>query len=154
MNNYFDIELPVGCSIYITGDKVSNEQAEDILVKTLFCVNTVDNNEYLSNSTELLVLPYLSIIIDYVHNHLSRCWISNDGDILYMGILNDATVEELYNEWFLIAEAFPYLNLKCQLANFNSFEKKHFITFVIKDGEVTMVTDYTNFQNGLQNELF
>ena len=53
------------------------------------------------------------------------------------------SVEEVYNEWVTIAEAFPFLSLKSQLLNCEAgqddIEQKPVVEFVIKDGKVEMV---------------
>jgi hypothetical protein len=54
------------------------------------------------------------------------------------------SVEEVYNEWKLIAKAFPYLDLTCQLMNHESScedmvdDPKPLINFVVKKGKVKM----------------
>jgi hypothetical protein len=54
------------------------------------------------------------------------------------------SVEEVYNEWKLIAKAFPYLDLTCQLMNHESScedmvdDPKPLINFVVKNGNVKM----------------
>jgi hypothetical protein len=54
------------------------------------------------------------------------------------------SVEEVYNEWKLIAKAFPYLDLTCQLMNHESScadmvdDPKPLINFVVKNGKVKM----------------
>ena len=54
------------------------------------------------------------------------------------------SVEEVYNEWKLIAKAFPYLDLTCQLMNHESScadmvdDPKPLINFVVKNGRVRM----------------
>jgi len=51
-------------------------------------------------------------------------------------------VETVYEDWVKISEAFPFLNLKCQLLNKEAgddeVEAKPLIEFVVKDGKVSM----------------
>ena len=53
------------------------------------------------------------------------------------------SVEEVYNDWVTIAEAFPFLDLRCQLLNSEAGEEvdeqKPVVEFVVKDGKVEMV---------------
>lgn len=62
-------------------------------------------------------------------------------------------IEDVYKEWVEIAEAFPYLDLKCQLMNTEAGESesiKPVIEFSIKDGKVQIyepkeILDYPMF---------
>jgi hypothetical protein len=55
------------------------------------------------------------------------------------------TVQEVYEGWQLIAKAFPYLNLRCQLANHGASETdgitdpRPLVEFIVKDGKVKMI---------------
>ncbi len=64
------------------------------------------------------------------------------------------SIEEVYNDWIKIAEAFPYLELKCQLMNHEAGEEDAEVTpvveFSIKKGKVEIyepkeVLDYPVF---------
>jgi len=52
------------------------------------------------------------------------------------------SIEEVYNEWLIIAEAFPFLNLRCQLMNCEACEDEPsnspmpIVEFIVKDGKV------------------
>lgn len=69
-------------------------------------------------------------------------WINWDG---FVGISNKnigkyPNTEEVCNEWCTIAEAFPFLNLRCQLMNGESCEDHSVpvIEYIVKDGFVTV----------------
>jgi len=52
------------------------------------------------------------------------------------------SIEEVYNEWCIIAKEFPFLDLRAQLLNGETCEEtsiKPLIEFIIKDGKVEMI---------------
>lgn len=63
------------------------------------------------------------------------------------------SVEDVYNEWVIIAEAFPFLDLKCQLMNCEAGENeepKPVVEYEIKNGKVKLyeskeILDYPVF---------
>jgi hypothetical protein len=55
------------------------------------------------------------------------------------------SVEDVYNDWVIIAEAFPFLNLRSQLMNCEACEDEPsnppmpVVEFIVKDGKVEMI---------------
>ena len=89
----------------------------------------------------------------YLHNHrLTSSWIGGthgwcnwDGTIkaANYNIGKYPSIKEVYDEWVIIAKAFPFLKLKCQLLNGEGVletpeELKPVVEFVIEHGIVTM----------------
>lgn len=55
------------------------------------------------------------------------------------------SIEGVYNEWVIIAEAFPFLDLRCQLMNCEACETEPsqppfpVVEYIVKDGKVEMI---------------
>jgi hypothetical protein len=88
-------------------------------------------------------------------------WINWDGSIAYGGhnIGKYPSAETVFNEWKLIAEAFPFLDLRCQLMNAEACEDGvPVIEYVINNGTVTakepteIINCYT--RKSLEEEMF
>lgn len=92
---------------------------------------------------------YKVLLLDYIANdQIGSAWIGGPhGWCSWDGFIGANTfnigkwpdVESVYNEWELIAKAFPYLNLHCQLYNGEACEEgtKPVIRFRILNGTVT-----------------
>lgn len=86
-----------------------------------------------------------------IHNsRIVSCWIGGphgwcdwNGNIFTnnYNIGKYPSVQGVYEDWCKIAEAFPYLDLRCQLLSGESCEEdaKPVVEFVVKEGTVTMV---------------
>lgn len=159
--------LPKWPAIVVEGDNVTTEQAEDIIIRTcswyLSCnarwyqraawealgltVNEFGYPDYedeakFKESIGVLDLEYLSndqIVSSYIGG--PHGWCDWDGSIGYSGhnIGKHPTTEDVFNEWTLIAEAFPYLRLRCQLFSGESTEDdiRPVIEYQVRDGRVT-----------------
>lgn len=55
------------------------------------------------------------------------------------------SIEDVYNEWVVIAETFPFLDLRCQLMNCEACETEPsqppfpVVEYIVKDGKVEMI---------------
>ena len=186
--SFFERDLPKWPGLLVLGDKVTKEQAIEILIRTdglnlssndsefdrqlgkivfgidcknswsrveeikkLICVDDwvaalayedecrkkvghIDEIYYLSNS---------QIVSIWVGGPKGWCdWNGNIRTCNY-NIGKWPSVEEVYNEWVIIAKEFPFLNLKAQLldAEINQDDHEEFkvvVEYVIKDGKVEM----------------
>lgn len=91
-----------------------------------------------------------------IHNYYIRnCWAASafiygphgwcdpTGKISYRDNIGKwPTVDGVYAEWKLLAEAFPYLDLKATLMNVEACEENAIplVTFIVKDGKVKVTT--------------
>ena len=192
---YFDIGLPKWPALIVKGEKVTEEQAAEIIIRTSGWLSCNDH-EFANSCNEVLYdakipdehKPYydginkgieaklgleekdwreiyayreekekeLGIIKDlqYLGNdRVCSSWIGGphgwcdwDGTIEChnYNIGKWPTVEEVYNEWKKIAKAFPFLDLRCQLANHEASSPemdpnpRPVIEFIVKNGKVRM----------------
>lgn len=169
--NFLNIQLPKWPACLVKGKPVTPEQAEEIIIRTDdFRFSTNDRKwkkelieslsipytdaypyynrndmDYMRKKFNILELEYLSterIASSYIYG--PNGWIDWDGNIYQTNknIGKWATVGEVFDEWSLIAEAFPYLELTCQLCNNEYCEKESplipLIQFDIKNGKVDM----------------
>jgi hypothetical protein len=104
----------------------------------------IDNKRSEVGQLKLEYLTNARIVSNWIGGAHGWCdWDGNIGCNTY-NIGKRPTVEEVYNEWKLIAKAFPYLDLTCQLMNHESScadmvdDPKPLINFVVKNGRVRM----------------
>lgn len=113
------------------------------------------------NPIELEYLYNSQIVSSWIGGPHGWCdWNGNIGTRNY-NIGKYPSIQDVYNEWKLIAKQFPYLNLKCQLLSGESCESDAVpvIEYTVKNGKVSMkipkeqlATVVTNsFFNGLSN---
>lgn len=166
----FDINLPKWPECRVEGKRVTQDQAAAIIIRTqnfhLFTNDKEFENKLVNvlgvkstkyggiewQDSEFLSNKYKCLELEYLQNHRicsayiggPHGWMNWDGEIYQVGVNIGKwpSVEDVYNEWKLIAEAFPFLELKCQLFNEEGSEesenKKVLIQFNIKDGGVSI----------------
>lgn len=92
--------------------------------------------------------------LSYIHNTWASSsyiggpygFCSPDGEIYYGDNIGKyPSVEDVYNEFCLLAKAFPYLNLKASLYNCEATEERSdravVVSFVVTCGEVSVTTE-------------
>ena len=184
--HFFKRELPKWPGLLVIGDKVTPEQAMEILIRTDNLQLSSNDRKFdqqlneivygvkgswLGRTDELkkklgtddwnVVHKYvdekreeLGVIEDLYYLENSRIvsfwvggpkgWCDWEGNIrtCNYNIGKWPSVEEVYNEWVAIAEAFPFLNLRAQLLdgeiNQDDHEPQVVVEFVIKEGRVEM----------------
>jgi hypothetical protein len=180
----FDLNLHKWPTLIVKGNKITKEQAQEILIRTdnlgfstndhvfasqlyelVYGVKSdkkmyhislrdyfEDENDKWNKAEELKnkIKEKYKIIsnLEYLNNNRivsswiggPHGWCSWDG---YIGCNNYnigkyPSVEEIYNEWKLIAAAFPFLELKCQLLSGETCEDDLYpiIEFSLKNGKV------------------
>jgi hypothetical protein len=193
---FFEIGLPKWPGLLVKGEKITEEQAAEIILRTSGWISCNDND--FTNAVNCLIYDVQDdgkpAYYDKV-NHLIREKIGVEKDspgtwekiweykekrdneigILDLGYLGNhqicsswiggphgwcnwdgtisacnynvgkwPTIEEVYNEWKLIAKTFPFLDLRCQLLNHEQCSPEMVgnpgpvIEFRLKDGKVKM----------------
>ena len=153
-------------AMLITGEKVTEEQAIDIIIRTDEAVvnpsvYTFGNNHdfgkqwakltdvcYDSDESKYSRLERVSFVsLEYLYNHLlgscwaggSNSWIWEDGSIFrFSNIGKWPSTEEVFDELKRIAQAFPYLKLKATL-----FDEEVMSAFYIR-GQKIADAEYEN----------
>jgi hypothetical protein len=197
LTEFFSIGLPKWPALVVKGERVTEEQASEICIRTnrqyfgcnspkltkelheIFYNLPPTNNQFVHSIYDyfddsdkdkwnkaqkiqdrtkrelgLLDLEYLSnsqIVSSYVGGPHGWCnWNGYIGCDTY-NIGKWPSTEDVYNEWKTIAEAFPYLNLKCQLFSGEQCDEnvRPLIQYNIINGTVNMeiptsVLDYPN----------
>jgi len=185
--------LPKWSHIVVNGNKVTKEQAAEIIIRTTnlnnlscndnkwteklnFILEESLNTNELSNSFEDVRLSLTRnfpkgkglasktiLNVDYLENHQIVStyvggpygWCDWDGNIGCFGynIGKWPTVEEIKNEWELIASTWPFLNLRCQLWSGNYGEDGIFpvIEFIVQNGIVNDVKPLENLSEKTNN---
>lgn len=166
----FDVNLNKWPALLVVGDKVTDEQAIEINFRTTsawwstndhefldFIAKTIgtttrnfmgiDFNQSIRDAWGHIELEYLAnsnIVSAYIGG--PHGWCSWDGDVFAnsYNIGKWPTVEEVFNEWKAIAEAFPFLNLRCQLLDGEQCEVDDrpvsaIVEFIVKDGTVEVI---------------
>lgn len=177
---FMNLELPKWPQCIITGTKISEKDALEIIRRTdrffftpafagnnkewdnyiidslkIPCVNNLLSNEEFndmmskcsdwSKNWKFIYLPYLGN--DYVSCACiegAQGWCHPDGEIGYgYNIGKWPEVNEVYDEFKLIAETFPFLELECTLMRDEYCEQSEsnhpIISFLVRDGEVECV---------------
>ncbi|QDJ96288.1 hypothetical protein Xoosp13_101 [Xanthomonas phage Xoo-sp13] len=162
---YINVKWP---AMLVTGDKVTPEQARDIIFRTNGSYISTNDRDFEAKVMEYLGIPkgeygyyngydklrekFQSLSLHYLNNdRISSCWVGGfhgwmnwDGTVFSnnYNIGKWPSVEEVLEDWAAIAQAFPYLNLRCQLLNHESSEDieepKVTVEYVVKDGTVAM----------------
>jgi hypothetical protein len=193
---FFDLTLPKWPGLLVKGEKITEEQAAEIILRTSGWISCNDHN--FTNDVNCLIYdvendetpPYYDkvnglirekigvekddteawnkiweyrgkrdeelgmIDLCYLSNHqICSCWIGGthgwcnwDGTIssCNYNIGKWPTIGEVYDEWKLIAKAFPFLDLRCQLLNHEQCSPEMspnpgpVIEFRVKGGKVKM----------------
>jgi hypothetical protein len=141
MPSYFQLKLPKWSQMLVSGKQVTVEQAKEIIFRTdLFLTDTFkyaggNEREFNKNYREKSKLVTIAdnralalqlrqnakiIYTNFVTNDWASSafingphgWCSPTGEIKFVDNVGKwPTVTELYNDWKLLAEAFPYLDL-------------------------------------------
>jgi hypothetical protein len=184
--DFFQRALPKWPALLVQGEKVTPEQAKEILIRTdSFSFSSNDeafsselNNivygvkgkswsltenlqkkfgfdwSQACNYTEEKRTEVGNLDLQYLYNsRIVSSWIGGpkgwcdwDGNIQTSNynIGKWPSIEEVYDEWDVIARAFPFLKLRAQLMNCEACETdavdpKPVVEFIVKNGRVTMI---------------
>lgn len=104
----------------------------------------IDNKRSEVGRLELQYLHNSRIVSSWIGGAHGWChWGGNIGCNNY-NIGKWPSVEDVYNEWKIIAKAFPYLDLTCQLVNHEADcedmvdDPRPLVNFIVKNGKVRM----------------
>ena len=145
-----DLQFKRQCYEVILGRKLSNESNRPSIYDEFNDdEGTIDWEAYQAFESEVTT-KYGTIHLNYLKNsQIASCfiggphgwcnWNGNIGTNSY-NIGKWPSVEEVYEDWVNIANAFPYLNLQCQLFDGETSEEHTYpvIQFDVKDGQVEM----------------
>jgi len=160
--------LPKWPAMVIVGDSVTEDQAAEIIIKTdtyfpnfkyasndreferslceMFGVDDEEGHQY--EVVEEFRQKYGILDVEYLHNnHIVSAWIGGPhGWVSWEGRVFANTfnigkwpdIETVAEEWQLIAEAFPYLKLTCQLFSGETCEEdtEPVVEYVVENGNV------------------
>jgi len=166
---FFGIGLPKWPACVVTGQPVTEEQAAEILIRTdSWYIGTNDKAweaqiMHIANieasaggygadweSTQAFKTRHQILELSYLSNdRIASCYVGGpNGWCAWDGTIGQTDknigkwpdVETVYNEWCQIAEAFPFLNLRCQLFDHEACEEEAqaVIEFVVEGGTVRM----------------
>jgi hypothetical protein len=150
--DFFKIPLPKWPECRVSGDSVTKEQAQEILIRTQdfhFSTNDTTFKKELYRAMGLTVTdqyPYVDWKDIDAEKEKYKCleiyflqndqicssyiggpngWLNWGGRVYETGknIGKWPSVEDVYREWKLIAKEFPYLNLECQLLDSSHSEE-------------------------------
>lgn len=168
----FNIALPKWPALLVMGKKVTREQAVEIIFRTNsgwssndrhFLKFVADNIGHKTDEYDYMYLnpemreQWGSLPLEYLGNsRIVSCWIGGphgwctwEGDIFTnnYNIGKWPSVQEVFSEWSEIAQAFPFLDLRCQLLDREAGEEIEegenpatvVVEFIVKDGTCTIV---------------
>lgn len=184
--SFFSRELPKWPGLLVLGEKVTPEQAMEILIRT-DGLNLSSNDRKFDEQLSKIVygvkgnwvgrsdelkkklgtkdwniihqykdekraeLGHIQSLYYLENSRIVSIWIGGpkgwcdwEGNIrtCNYNIGSWPSVEEVYNEWVIIAEEFPFLNLRAQLLDGeigqDEHEHKVVVEFIVKDGRVEM----------------
>jgi len=167
MNSIFNVGLPKWPAISVAGKSVTEEQAAEIIIRcqdfhffsndkkwknqlndTIGLFGPTSNAYYtelenVQKRYQILGVEYLTIdriASSYVCG--PNGWIDWTGEIFQnnKNIGKWPTIKEVYDEWCLIAKAFPFLELTCILhsAEYNEANPLPVVQYDIADGNVNV----------------
>jgi hypothetical protein len=179
--DYFNIPLPKWPECRVTGVPVTLAQAQEIIIRTDDLYFSSNDREFVKDLYRALGLkvkdayPYhewedMNVIheeygiLDIEYLQTARIvssyiggphgWINWNGVIQQYGknIGKWPSVERIYDEWVVIARAFPYLELTCQLFSGEGCEDstKPVIEYRVKNGKVRMAIPKKPLFEGIQ----
>ena len=181
---FFSINLPKWPECRVKGETVTRDQAAEIIIRTqsfYFCTNDkqferelfyclevdyvnkwphydFDEKQKKAEEYHCLDLEYLEnarIVSSFIGG--PNGWINWNGIVQQTGknIGKWPDVQTVYEEWVKIAEAFPFLNLTCQLFDGEGCEEntKPVIEFQVKDGKVEMSLPVSPVFDGIKNDV-
>lgn len=161
------VKLPKWPAFLVTGKKVTEDQAIEILFRTQPFVSTNDDAflEYVKDSIRRKLGD--RFVPDYPYSIFPREAFDNIREVYFIGnhriaasyiggphgwcdwdgtIFSNSTnigkwpsVEGVYREWSVVAEAFPFLSLRCQLLDgewVEEGERKALVEFRVEGGKV------------------
>jgi hypothetical protein len=163
MNSMFEINLPKWSAMFVSGKPVTVAQAGLILLLTDDWRLPGRNKEWVREFTEITDVDLTSssslselrdelriLKLRYlINSRINSSWVGGvygwcdwDGTIgcSNFNIGKDPSVEVVFEEWKLIAEAFPFLELTCQLYSGEVFEfgVRPLVEYVINEGGVLL----------------
>ena len=161
------IDLPKWPQMLVVGKSITQEQAKEIIFRTdaffTDCWGWAGNDrsfndwyleisgiikedwdfqEYVREKIKYINLPYIGNnygCSSFIFG--PNGWCNPSGNIYHAHNIGKwPDVSEVYNEWVLVAEAFPFLDLEATLFNGESHEDhtSPVCTFYIKDGKVEL----------------
>jgi hypothetical protein len=179
--DFFQIGLPKWTGLLVTGDPVTEDQAKEILIRTCCLYEHTNDremrkffyNQFFGQDTEPDYFTQYNLIevakeeyrllelTSLTNSRIFPSWIGGpkgwcnwDGTIgcSNYNIGKYPCVENVYDDWVLIAEAFPFLNLRCQLLSDEIPDSEYsleiprpVIEFVVSKGKVTMLLPEPKF---------
>ena len=163
------IELPKWPHMIVAGLPLTKEQTYEVMIRTSdFYFSNNDRCHWTEAAEDILYTGYIGKDskqdkrkwayekyqslrqIYYLSNERftsswvggPKGWLNWDGTIgcCNYNIGKWPTVDEVYSEWVLIADTFPFIDLKCQLMSDESCEEntKPLVEYVIKNGLVNI----------------
>lgn len=167
MSELYNIGLPKWPAMVVVGEPVTKDQAAEILVRTFNWNNTSNDRDFTREcltaagiriaahgypeweSVEEVSLKFGLLNLSYLLNsRIYSAWICGphgwcdwDGSIFTnnYNIGKWPSVEDVHGEWQTIAEAFPYLNLRCQLYSGETCEVGiPLIEYVVSKGKASV----------------
>ena len=128
--------LPKWPSMLVVGEPVTQEQAEEIIIRT-------SNIDFSINDEWFRAQLHKAMASSYIGG--PHGWCDWQGQIFTnsYNIGKWPSTQEVYEEWRCIATAFPFLSLKCQLFDGETCEEeerelKPIIQFNVSQGQVTL----------------
>lgn len=130
---------------------------------SVYDVFNYDHVKYNEEIAKLEKFGYIGDKLEYLHNdRILSSWIGGphgwcdwNGRIFCnnFNIGKYPDVETVFNEWKIIAKAFPYLNLKCQLFDGESCEDNisPVVEYVVKNGKVKIQLP-TNIESKIRED--
>lgn len=179
-----DSALPKWPEMRVIGNKVSKKQAADIIMRTdfSFFYPSTNDEEWLRIFYDIIGVGqvedddiYKAIYsvakrigwlegIEYIRpsrimsNYIRgpRGWIDWDGNIDYgtHNIGKWPSCEDVFKDWEIVANAFPYLNLRCQLFDKEGCEdgEEAVIEYIVREGKVEAVKPVDIIPRGIELE--
>lgn len=168
------IALPKWPAMIVAGNRVTDEQASEILIRTGGVYFSCNDSEFNSKINDLLfencdksmscyeqsfyvAEKYNILPLEFLNNQQvassfvcgTHGWCSWNGEIFTnnYNIGKWPNVIAIFEEWKLIAEAFPYLKLKCQLFSGENCEHDivPLVEYCVEDGCVSMSYPSSDF---------
>lgn len=172
MSNFFALNLPKWSQMFVSGKPVTIEQAKDIIFRTdhfltdsyeyaggnerAFNVayrkkaklNTIehDRNKQLQLRSSIQFVYTDFVVNDWASSAFiggPHGWCSPSGQISFVDNVGKwPTISKLYDDWSIIAEAFPYLDLNVTLIHGELYavDADPVVNFRVVDGTVTVET--------------
>lgn len=174
-NNLLHRGLPKWSNMVVTGERITEDQALEIIRRTDSFIDwpSGNNHQFIKKAKEILNLKdsgefqdhreyfewkkkfnenwgYIGDKLEYIQNRwISNSWIGGaygwchpNGEIKHNANIGKyPSVEEVLNEWIIIAETFPFLNIGITLMNGEDCEDdtEAVVSMLIKNGEVELI---------------